>query len=99
MERQFREFLFAAGRLLEPAGDRVLVVADNCTDATAAVAREHGVDVVDRFDETRRGKGFALDFGLRALDEISSAPPIVVMLDADCMLAPGALDALARQVE
>jgi hypothetical protein len=52
-------------------GDRVLVVADNCTDGTAAVARAAGAEVVERTDATRRGKGYALEFGLTSL-----APPL-----------------------
>src|SRR5688572_14528989 len=52
-----------------PANTRVLVVADNCTDATAATARELGAEVVERQDRHRRGKGFALDFGIRHLSQ------------------------------
>jgi cellulose synthase/poly-beta-1,6-N-acetylglucosamine synthase-like glycosyltransferase len=70
-------------------GDRVLVVADNCTDRTAEVARSYGVDVVERSDTMRRGKGYALAFGL---DAIRPTPPaVVVILDADCVIAPGGL--------
>jgi cellulose synthase/poly-beta-1,6-N-acetylglucosamine synthase-like glycosyltransferase len=43
------------------AGDRVLVVADNCDDDTAAVARDAGAEVIERIDAIHRGKGFALD--------------------------------------
>src|SRR5205085_6347229 len=49
------------------AGDRLLVVADNCVDDTAAVAAAAGAEVVQRRDTTRRGKGYALGFGLRHL--------------------------------
>ena len=42
-------------------GDRIVVVADNCTDGTASVARAAGAEVVERVDPDRRGKGFALD--------------------------------------
>ena len=38
----------------------IYVVADNCTDATAAIAREHGAFVVEREDRERVGKGYAL---------------------------------------
>jgi cellulose synthase/poly-beta-1,6-N-acetylglucosamine synthase-like glycosyltransferase len=76
-------------------GDRVLVVADNCTDRTAAVARAAGVEVAERMDPDRRGKGFALDFGLEQLS--ANPPPVVVVVDADCQLGPGALDVLVRQ--
>src|SRR5262249_21997555 len=46
------------------AGDRVLVVADNCTDDTAAIARAAGAEVLERDDPRHRGKGFALDAGI-----------------------------------
>src|SRR5437764_12013144 len=50
-------------------GDRILVVADNCTDRTAEAARKAGAEVAERADPDRRGKGFALDHGLRRLEE------------------------------
>ena len=76
-------------------GDRLLVVADNCSDATAQIAAACGAEVVERFDRALRGKGYALDFGVRHLQR--AAPEMVVIVDADCELGPGALDTLARQ--
>jgi len=74
-------------------GDRCLVVADNCTDGTAAVARRLGAEVLERHDPVNRGKGFALDAGLKHL---STAPPdVLVLVDADCDVAPGAVAVLA----
>jgi cellulose synthase/poly-beta-1,6-N-acetylglucosamine synthase-like glycosyltransferase len=83
-------------RQLRP-GDRLLVVADNCTDATASVARAAGAEVVERVDPARRGKGHALAFGVRALTPASGAEPpsAVVVVDADCRLSPGAVVTLA----
>jgi cellulose synthase/poly-beta-1,6-N-acetylglucosamine synthase-like glycosyltransferase len=72
--------------------DRLLVVADNCTDNTASVARSAGAEVIGRSDLNNVGKGFALDYGLRHLDH--SPPDIVIMIDADCKVSPGTLDAL-----
>lgn len=40
----------------------VYVIADNCTDDTAKVAREAGAIVMERFDETKRSKGYALEW-------------------------------------
>jgi GT2 family glycosyltransferase len=70
---------------------RVCVVADNCTDGTAAVARAAGVTCLVRDDPGRRGKGYALALGLAHLLERS--PDVVLILDADCVLNPGALRA------
>lgn len=77
------------------AGDRVLVVADNCSDDTAALARRAGAEVLIRHDDERRGKGYALDAGVRQLS--LDVPALVVVVDADCLLAPHALDRLARR--
>jgi cellulose synthase/poly-beta-1,6-N-acetylglucosamine synthase-like glycosyltransferase len=68
-----------------PRGSRVLVVADNCTDDTAAIVRSLGAEAVERTDRERRGKGYALDFGLSYLAQ--SPPDAVVFLDADCQVA------------
>jgi cellulose synthase/poly-beta-1,6-N-acetylglucosamine synthase-like glycosyltransferase len=74
-------------------GDRLLVVADNCSDDTAHVAAAAGAEVVERRDPARRGKGYALDFGVRHLE--AAPPDVVVIVDADCELHPGGLDQLA----
>jgi cellulose synthase/poly-beta-1,6-N-acetylglucosamine synthase-like glycosyltransferase len=76
-------------------GDRLLVVADNCSDDTAALAHSAGAAVLVREDAVRRGKGYALDAGVRLLAQ--DPPPLVVVVDADCLLAPHALDRLARR--
>src|SRR5262249_48602977 len=75
------------------SGDRLLVVADNCTDDTASIAAAAGVEVVERHDREKIGKGYALDWGLRHL--VADPPDVVVMVDADCRLADGAIDRLA----
>ncbi|MES1980889.1 MAG: glycosyltransferase family 2 protein [Pseudomonadota bacterium] len=76
------------------SGDRMVVVADNCSDGTAAVARAAGAEVIERSDAVRRGKGYALDCGVRYLE--SSPPEVVIIVDADCVVHAGALARLAR---
>jgi len=76
------------------AGDRLVVVADNCSDQTAELARRQGAEVAVRTDSFRRGKGYALDHGLTFLDQ-TGAPDVVVFLDADCELNEKCIQHLA----
>jgi cellulose synthase/poly-beta-1,6-N-acetylglucosamine synthase-like glycosyltransferase len=75
-------------------GDRLLVVADNCSDDTALLAERLGAEVAVRTDPTNRGKGFALDHGIRHFAD--DAPRIVVVIDADCAPSDFAIDRLAE---
>jgi cellulose synthase/poly-beta-1,6-N-acetylglucosamine synthase-like glycosyltransferase len=75
-------------------GDRLLVVADNCTDDTARIATEAGAEVLERSDRERRGKGYALDFGVRHLEQ--KPPEAVLVIDADCRIDSGAVERLGR---
>ena len=77
-------------------GDRMVVVADNCTDETSQVARECGAEVIERTDLTKRGKGYALQAGLAHLGA-GPPPAFVVVVDADCRLQAACLDALVAQ--
>ncbi len=70
-------------------GDRLLVVADNCSDDTAAIARAAGAEVVERHDAARAGKGWALAAGIAAL--AARPPDVVIIVDADCDVAPGSI--------
>ncbi len=72
----------------------LVVVADNCTDATAKIASAVGATVIERHDTKLRGKGYALDYGLRYIE--SQSPDVVVFVDADCMVASGAIEQLSR---
>lgn len=71
----------------------LLVVADNCSDRTAELARAAGARVVVRTDPDLRGKGYALAF---ARAELAKAPPaVVIIIDADCRLDQAGIQALA----
>lgn len=74
--------------------DRLLVVADNCSDRTGDIAAAAGAEVTSRDDPAHRGKGFALDHGLQFLIR-TGAPEVVVIVDADCQVAQGALSRIA----
>jgi cellulose synthase/poly-beta-1,6-N-acetylglucosamine synthase-like glycosyltransferase len=74
--------------------DRLIVVADNCSDDTAVVAERAGAEVVVRNELERIGKGYALGWGI---DHIKNTPPdFVVFVDADCRVQSDAIELLSN---
>ena len=67
---------------------KTVVIADNCTDSTAEIAREYGATVFERFDQKNIGKGYALDFAIDNLRKSGELEQIdgVIVLDADNIL-------------
>ncbi len=76
--------------------DRLLVVADNCSDRTAEIASVMGATVIERCDFINKGKGYALDYGLEFLK--NNPPDVVVIIDADCTVYPGTIERLTECV-
>jgi 1,2-diacylglycerol 3-beta-glucosyltransferase len=77
-----------------PEAFEVCVVADNCDDGTAAIARSFGVRVYERFDTTAKAKGFALRWLLQQLDDEGRVYDAFIIVDADSVLAPNFLEAM-----
>jgi cellulose synthase/poly-beta-1,6-N-acetylglucosamine synthase-like glycosyltransferase len=63
----------------------VLVIADNCTDRTASVAAEAGARVVERFDELKKSKGYAIEYLIERLIASGKLDALdaIVVIDAD----------------
>ncbi len=74
----------------------IIVVADNCSDATAEIAKKQGVTVLERTNTELRGKGYALDYGIAYLKE-QNHPDVLIILDADCEIDADSLNNLATQ--
>ena len=74
--------------------DSLVVVADNCTDKTAEIARTMGATVIEREDSIHKGKGYALDYGLQFI--AAEPPEVVVMIDADCNINPDTIEQLTE---
>src|SRR5262249_3172074 len=74
-----------AGQTRPP--DRVVVVADNCTDGTVDIARAHGVAVHETVDNTEKKAG-ALNQVLARILPDATAADVVLVMDADSTIAP-----------
>ena len=60
----------------------IYIIADNCTDTTAEIARQEGVNVFERFSP-KRGKGFALEWMFNELFKMDKEYDAVCLFDAD----------------
>jgi len=76
----------------------IVVVADNCSDTTANLARQREVTVYERTDTEKRGKGYALEWAMQRLFERAEKPDAVVIVDADTKVAPSFLTLLITQL-
>ncbi len=81
-----------------PQGYRLLVVADNCTDATAAIAASRGAIVLERRDTQLRGKGYALAQAFASSRNDGWADAVIVV-DADTEASPNLLESIAARIE
>ena len=85
---QIKEVLEVLQKQITPQ-DRIIVIADNCHDNTAELARSTGVTVLERENKVDRGKGYALDY---AMQQIKDEPPeVLVILDGDCIIEPNTI--------
>ena len=75
----------------------IYVIADNCTDNTAEIARNAGARVYERFDETKKTKGFALQWFLAQKIEEDAPYDAFCVFDADNIADKGFLKAMNKK--
>lgn len=79
----------------------IVVIADNCTDRTAEIARREGAFVLERDNPDRRGKGYALRW---CFDRLTGRPArhpydAVVVVDADSIVTQNLLSVMNKYME
>ncbi|WP_220454121.1 glycosyltransferase family 2 protein [Nocardioides immobilis] len=77
--------------------ERVIVVADNCTDGTADIARSLGIEVFETIGNYRKKAG-ALNQVLYGLLPLLGDNDLVMVMDADTVLDDGFLESAVRRM-
>lgn len=80
------------------APDRVIVVADNCTDSTVSIAREMGVECFETRNNVHK-KGGALNQVLTSLLPECTPNDFIMVMDADTSLGQRYIEVASRQFE
>ncbi|RCX09976.1 cellulose synthase/poly-beta-1,6-N-acetylglucosamine synthase-like glycosyltransferase [Anaerobacterium chartisolvens] len=76
----------------------ILVIADNCSDKTAKVARQNGASVYERFDSVKKGKGYSLEWMFKKLFAADKIYDAICIFDADNLASPNFLLEMNKQL-
>lgn len=76
----------------------VFVIADNCTDSTASLARSLGANVLERHNKKKTGKGYALRWAFDRLLEEKEYDALIVV-DADSLISGNYLEVMNYYLE
>ncbi len=76
----------------------IIVIADNCTDKTAAIAQAQGATVLERVNRVERGKGYALGWAMDQIFRRPVPPEAFAIVDADTWVAPDFLTIMAASL-
>lgn len=76
----------------------IFVIADNCTDKTAEIARSLGVGVIERFDQTKKGKGYALEYAFDYIFSLDCGYEYAAIFDADNIVDKNFLFYINRKI-
>jgi cellulose synthase/poly-beta-1,6-N-acetylglucosamine synthase-like glycosyltransferase len=66
----------------------IYVIADNCSDNTATIAASVGANVIKRFNDEEKGKGYALEYAFNQIFTSGPKYDAVVVFDADNLVSP-----------
>lgn len=76
----------------------IFVIADNCSDNTARIARENGAEAFERFDNIKKGKGFALEWMFEKIFKMDKHYDAVCIFDADNLVSTNFLKEMNKHL-
>ncbi len=99
-EKMIAKTIYSISGVLYPKKQYDLtVIADNCTDQTAKIARNLGATVLERTNDTLKGKGYALRWGFDQILASEKNYDAVVVIDSDSLVSGNFLDVMNRYLE
>jgi len=76
----------------------IIIIADNCTDNTAKKAKNKGVQVFERFNNSKRGKGYALEWIFEKIFKMNEKYDAVAIFDADNLVSKNFLKEMNKKL-
>lgn len=99
-EKIITKTIYSLSGLIYPKKNyEVFVIADNCTDNTAKVARSLGVTVLERTNRDKTGKGYALRWAFDKILANKDAFDAIIVVDADSLISGNYLDVMNYYLE
>lgn len=77
----------------------IFVIADNCNDNTAKIARDNGAKVFERFDTVKKGKGYSLEWMFKKLFAMEESFDGICILDADNLVSSNFLMEMNKHLQ
>lgn len=77
----------------------IMVIADNCTDKTSAIAKEHNALVFQRQNNEERGKGYALEWMFNKIYKMDKIYDAICVFDADNLVSTNFLSEMNKQLQ
>lgn len=94
-EKIISKTIYSLSGLIYPKNNYdIFVIADNCTDNTASLARSLGVNVLERTDAQNRGKGYALRWAFDKILVREKKYDALIVVDADSLISGNYLEVM-----
>lgn len=94
-EKIISKTIYSLSGLIYPKSNYdIFVIADNCTDDTASLARSLGVTVLERTNIKKKGKGYALRWGFDQILGYQDAYDAIIVVDADSLISGNYLEVM-----
>lgn len=99
-EKMIAKTIYSINGIIYPQTKyEVFVVADNCSDNTAHIAKHLGVNVLERIDSSKKGKGYALRWAFDKLLSEQDKYDAFIVIDSDSLISGNYLHVINHYIK